>query len=157
MIVQPRFAAIKGIRPHEWIVRFAFGGAICVLAGWIAKHYGPAIGGLFLAFPAIFPASATLIEAHERIHKARAGFDGSHRGRIVAGIDAYGAMLGCIGLAAFALLCWLLLPRLATAAVFTLSTIAWFFVSAALWWLRKSRPLRTRNAHGHRPRAFRSS
>lgn len=157
MIIQPRFAAIKGIRPHEWIIRFIFGGAICVLAGWIAKHYGPGIGGLFLAFPAIFPASATLIEAHERMHKARAGFDGSHRGRIVAATDAYGAILGCIGLAAFALLCWLLLPRLATAAVFTLATIAWFLVSAALWWLRKSRLFRTFKAPRRNLRAFRSS
>lgn len=157
MIVQPRFAAIKGIRPHEWIIRFVFGGAICVLAGWIAKHYGPAIGGLFLAFPAIFPASATLIEAHERMHKARAGFNGNRRGRIVAGIDAYGAMLGCIGLAAFALLCWLLLPRLATAAVFILATIAWFLASASLWWLRKTHFFHHRKPRPHPLQAFRSS
>ena len=33
-----------------------------------AKRYPafPVIGGLFLAFPAIFPASASLIEAHEK-------------------------------------------------------------------------------------------
>lgn len=157
MIVQPRFAAIKGIRPHEWVIRFVFGGAICVLAGWIAKHYGPAVGGLFLAFPAIFPASATLIESHERMHKARAGFDGSHRGRIVAGIDAYGTMLGCVGLACFALLCWLLLPRVASPGVFISATIAWFLISAALWWIRKSRLFRTRKTHEHRLHAFRSS
>lgn len=35
---------------------------VTALAGVIAKHYGPVIGGLFFAFPAIFPASATLIE-----------------------------------------------------------------------------------------------
>ncbi|MFP5236842.1 MAG: hypothetical protein ACLGSD_13150 [Acidobacteriota bacterium] len=157
MIVQPRFAAIKGIRPHEWILRFAFGGGICVIAGWIAKHYGPAIGGLFLAFPAIFPASATLIEAHERMHKRRAGFDGNHRGRIVAGIDAYGTMLGCVGLAGFALLCWLLLPRLASPAVFVLATVTWFLLSAALWWLAKTRLFRSRKSRQHHLQAFRSS
>ena len=32
------------------------------IAGMIAKRYGAEIGGLFLAFPAIFPASASLIE-----------------------------------------------------------------------------------------------
>lgn len=156
MMIQPKFAAIKGIRPHEWILRFVFGGGICVLAGVIAKHYGPAIGGLFLAFPAIFPASATLVEAHERMHKARAGLDGGHRGRIVAGIDADGTKLGCVGLAGFALLCWLLLPRLASPEVFITATIAWFLTSAALWWLRKSRIFRTRKPHQQPTHAFRS-
>lgn len=157
MMVQPKFAAIKGIRPHEWILRFVFGGGICVLAGVIAKHYGPSIGGLFLAFPAIFPASATLVEAHERRHKARAGFDGSRRGRIVAGIDADGTKLGCVGLAGFAFLCWLLLPRLASPGVFVIATVAWFLTAAVLWWVRKSRLFRTRKTHEHRLHAFRSS
>lgn len=39
---------------------------ITVATGMIAKKYGPGIGGLFLAFPAILPASATLIEKHEK-------------------------------------------------------------------------------------------
>jgi Flp pilus assembly protein TadB len=55
MIVQAKFAALKGIKPHEFALRFLFGGLVCVAAGLIAKEYGPAIGGLFLAFPAIFP------------------------------------------------------------------------------------------------------
>lgn len=157
MIAYPRFASIKGITPQEWILRFVFGGAICVLAGIIAKHYGPAIGGLFLAFPAIFPAGATLVEAHERKHKARVGLDGTHRGRIVAGVEAAGASIGCFGLAAFALLCWLLLPRHATWSVFAAATVAWFVLSAALWWLRKSRIFRTRASHPAKLHAFRSS
>jgi hypothetical protein len=33
----------------------------------------PVVGGLFLAFPAIFPASATLIEKHVRERKEKAG------------------------------------------------------------------------------------
>lgn len=156
MMIQAKLAAIQGIRPHEWAIRFCFGGAICVLAGVIAEHYGAAIGGLFLAFPAIFPAGATLVEAHERRHKARAGIDDTHRGRVVAGIDAAGTCIGCFGLGAFALLCWLLLPRHATWFVFVLATVAWFVLSAALWWLRKSRIFRTRAAHAHKVHAFRS-
>ena len=54
----------------EYVVRFLFGGLITVVAGIIAKKYGPGIGGLFLAFPAIFPASATLIEKHEKQKRA---------------------------------------------------------------------------------------
>jgi hypothetical protein len=47
---------------YEYAVRFLFGGFITAVAGIIAKEFGPGIGGLFLAFPAIFLASATLIE-----------------------------------------------------------------------------------------------
>ena len=36
-----------------------------------------------------------------------------------------GATLGCIGLTAFAVVCWLSLPRLSTALVFALATLAW--------------------------------
>ena len=73
-----------------------------VLAGLIATHFGPGPGGLFLAFPAIFPATATLIEAHEKKRKAKTGHDGTNRGRMAASIDAAGASLACIGLAGFA-------------------------------------------------------
>ena len=99
MMVQAKFGALKGIKPHEFALRFVFGGLVCVVAGLIAKSFGPGIGGLFLAFPAIFPAGASLVESHEKMHKARAGFDGTRRGRAVASIDAAGAAIGCIGLA----------------------------------------------------------
>lgn len=155
MMVSARFEAIKGIRPHEWILRFLFGGAVCVLAGLVAKRFGPAIGGLFLAFPAIFPASATLLEAHERKHKARAGFDGKMRGRTVASVDAAGTTMGCIGLAGFAATCWLLLPRLNPAAVFALATLVWAALSVAIWLLRKSRLLHSRKPRHSREHAFR--
>jgi Protein of unknown function (DUF3147) len=156
MIVQARLAAIKGIRPHEWVIRFMFGGGVCVAAGLISKRFGPEIGGLFLAFPAIFPAGASLVEAHERKHKARAGLDGTMRGRTVAGVDAAGAAMGSIGLAGFALVCWLILPRLATAAVFPLATLVWFAAAVLAWWLRKKRVFRTRHIGRRRLRAFRA-
>ena len=155
MIVEAKFAAIKGIRPHEWAIRFVFGGLVCVIAGLVSKRFGPGIGGLFLAFPAIFPASASLVEAHERKHKARAGCDGTHRGHIVAGIDAIGASIGCIGLAVFALVCWLYLPKLAPWAVFCLATAAWLVLSIVLWLVRKSRLLRSRGKQKQPLRMFR--
>ncbi len=37
-----------------------------VAAGLIANKWGPGVGGLFLAFPAIFPASVGLVEKHEK-------------------------------------------------------------------------------------------
>lgn len=156
MMVQVKFASLKGIRPHEWLIRFAFGGAICVLAGLISSHYGPAIGGLLLAFPAIFPASASLVEAHEHKHKARVGLDGAQRGRMVAGVDAIGASVGCIALACFAIFCWLCFPALSTWAVLLGATSVWLLVAVLLWWIRKGRLLR--NLRRHRTiQAFRPS
>lgn len=157
MMVQCKFSAIKGILPHEWITRFVFGGAVCVFAGLMSKWFGPEIGGLFLAFPAIFPAGACLVEAHERRHKARAGFDGTQRGHIVAGIDAAGAAMGCVGLAGFALICRVCLPHMSALAAFALATPAWFVLSMGVWWLRKSRVFRRRRKRGSSTHAFRPS
>jgi hypothetical protein len=137
MIIQAKLAAIKGIKPHEWIIRFVFGGLVCVVAGLIAQHFGPVIGGFFLAFPAIFPASASLVEAHEKQHKARAGFDGTNRGHVVAGIDALGAAIGCIGLAGFALVFWIWLPRTGVIPTFALATLVWLTLAVGAWLLHK--------------------
>ena len=141
MLIGARFSAIKGIKLHEWMIRFVFGGAVCVAAGMIAQHYGPVLGGLFLAFPAIFPAGASLVEAHEKQHKARVGLDGTNRGRLIAAIDAYGATMGCFGLAGFALIFWLWLPRTSSWVVFPLATLVWLTLSVGLWLLRKKRIL----------------
>ena len=83
---------------------------ITAARGLIAKKFGPGVGGLFLAFPAIFPASATLIEKHEKQKKARAGLHGSARGRKAAAGDAAGAAIGSLGLLSFACLVQRLLP-----------------------------------------------
>src|SRR3984957_16087318 len=63
--VQLNLPSLKETKPHEYAVRFLFGGLCTVLAGLIAERFGPGIGGLFLAFPAIFPAGTSLIESHE--------------------------------------------------------------------------------------------
>ena len=74
----------------------------------MAHKYGVVVGGLFLAFPAIYPASAIMIENHEG-KKARSGIQGVTRGRKLAGVDGIGAIYGSIGLIAFAILTWRLL------------------------------------------------
>ena len=68
-------------RWHEYLVRFALGGAATVVTGLISSHFGASVGGLFLGLPAIFCASATLIETHEMRRKRQAGHAGSRRGR----------------------------------------------------------------------------
>jgi hypothetical protein len=90
-----------------------------------------------LAFPAIFPASATLIEKHEKQKKDREGLQGTWRGREAASIDAAGSAMGSIGLLFFALLVWQLLPRHGGWMVLMASTAAWLTVSVLIWHIRR--------------------
>ena len=143
-MIEADFSSLKETSPGEYAVRFIFGGAATVLAGLVAKYLGPGPGGLFLAFPAIFPASATLIEAHEKKRMAKVGSDGTNRGRMEASIDAAGAALGCLGLAGFALILWRFLPTNNTWLVLFLSVGVWMAISVVLWEVRKSRPFRKR-------------
>jgi hypothetical protein len=130
--------SLKETRGHEYAVRFVFGGLCTAVAGLIAKRYGPGIGGLFLAFPAIFPASATMIENHEKRRKAEAGADGTLRGRLAAGIDASGAALGCVGLAAFALIVWRSLTLHNACGVIAIAVASWAGLSYLLWAIKRS-------------------
>ena len=120
---------------HEYAIRFLFGGLITVATGVIAQHWGPGIGGLFLAFPAIFPASATLVEKHQKQKKKCVGRQGAVRGREAAALDAAGAALGCIGLAGFALVVWQLLGSYDTWLVLGGAAVLWLGVSGVLWQL----------------------
>jgi hypothetical protein len=135
--VSANFRALGKTRWYEYAVRFILGGSVTVIAGLLAKQYGPVFGGLFLAFPAIFPASATLVEKHERRKKLRAGIANTLRGRQVAALDAAGASIGSIALACFALVIWKLLPLWNVWAVFALAIVAWLSVSYSFWWIRK--------------------
>ena len=125
-------------RWYEYVIRFVFGGTITALAGIVAERYGPEIGGLFLAFPAILPAAATLIEKHEKETKDRAGLDGTMRGRVAAGVDAAGAAMVSIGLMAFALIVWQELPNSSLSLVLVGATLAWLAASVMVWELRET-------------------
>ncbi|HEY6413959.1 MAG TPA: DUF3147 family protein [Edaphobacter sp.] len=138
-MIEMKFSSLKETRPHEYAVRFLFGGTCTVLAGLIARRFGPGVGGLFLAFPAIFPAGASLIEEHEKRRKAELGFDGATRGRLAAGIDAAGASLGCIGLIAFAWILWIGLPTHNAYGVILAASLLWLLISVLLWTVRRGR------------------
>jgi hypothetical protein len=132
----------KSLRQTKWtecVVRFVLGGAISVIAALLAKKFGAALGGLFLAFPAIFPATATLIEKHEIEKKAQKGLHGEKRGRDAAALDAAGATMGCVGLALFALIVWQLLPDHSAWATLSGAAVFWFVSSCSLWFLREHR------------------
>jgi hypothetical protein len=98
----------------------------------LRPDFGPVIGGLFLAFPAIFPASATLIEKHVRERKEKAGLAGARRGKEAAALDAAGATLGSFGLAAFGLVIWLMVVPF-PAWAFVVSSAAWLAVAMLAW------------------------
>lgn len=132
-------SGLKQTKWHEYALRFVAGGIITVVAGLIAQKWGPGIGGLFLAFPAIFPASATLIEKHERQRKQERGMQGKERGTDAAAIDALGAAMGSAGLVAFAGICWWLIPRYPVPLALGGATIAWLLVSFSAWTIRQRR------------------
>ena len=133
MIVTVRPSVIARIRWYEYASRFIVGGLATAVAGVIAKEYGPSIGGLFLAFPAIFPTSATLIEQHEKRRKQRTGGHGTLRGRKAAALDAAGASIGAFGLLTFACLAWKLMPDLSPWATLSIATLGWLAVSMLGW------------------------
>jgi hypothetical protein len=89
--VRPKInvAALAKPAAREHFLRFIFGGVVSVFTGVVAHRYGPEIGGLFLAFPAILPASLTLVQQHD--------------GRRQAIADARGGRLGALALVVFAL------------------------------------------------------
>jgi hypothetical protein len=136
MIVRAKISALKESRWYEYMLRFVLGGLSTLVAGMIADVYGPVIGGLFLAFPAIFCASATLIEKHERKRKQERGLNGHRRGTDAAALDASGAAIGSIGLAAFALAVWLLGASYGFASLVT-AAIVWILVSVVGWRLHR--------------------
>jgi len=138
MKVMVSLGALRELKFHEYAIRFVAGGIITVAAGLIAKRFGPSFGGLFLAFPAILPASATMIAKHERLRKEEKGLRGTIRGRKAAGADAAGAALGGVGLILFAILVWRMLPHLSAWAALTSATAAWFGVAYGAWRIYKA-------------------
>lgn len=117
--VQPEL--VEDTKGWEYALRFIFGGVVTAAVGVVGVAFGPVIAGMFLAFPAILPATITLIE--------------NHRGQEEAGVDALGASIGSVGLVAFGAMLWLLAQHSAGWIAITVATIVWFAVSAGLWWL----------------------
>jgi hypothetical protein len=133
-----RFSAssLKEGRWYEYLIRFALGGAATIFTGLISSRYGAFIGGLFLALPAIFCASATLIEKHEIRRKREAGFSGERRGQMAAAVDSAGAALGAVGMLTFAIV-FSLTVETSIAAAFICASFAWLLISVAAWYVRR--------------------
>ncbi|HZS94841.1 MAG TPA: DUF3147 family protein [Chloroflexota bacterium] len=106
---------------HDYVIRFAFGGTITALTGVIAHIWGPAVGGLFLAFPAILPASITLVQDHD--------------GKRQAGVDALGAAFGTIGLVIFGIVIWFAASRGTAWLDLLVAGLLWLATSVAVWYV----------------------
>jgi hypothetical protein len=137
MVIKFKLSALRRTRWYEVVLRFLFGGLATVATGLIAKSYGPVIGGLFLAFPAIFPATATLVEKHVKEKKKKAHMDGVNRSRSAVALEARGTAMGSVGLVLFALLLWRFLIDRPAWLVLLAASMAWLITSIVLWELRR--------------------
>jgi len=124
MLVKLDISAVKRTKWHEYVMRLVAGGLITAMVGLIGHKFGPVTAGLFLAFPAIFPASATLVEKRDGLE--------------AAADDALGAAIGSIALFAFALVAFVFLARYSSALVLAEATLAWFLFAGAVWLLREA-------------------
>jgi len=129
-------SSLKEGRWYEYLIRFALGGAATIFTGLVSSRYGAFIGGLFLALPAIFCASATLIEKHEIRRKRESGLAGERRGQMAAAVDSAGAALGAIGMLAFAIV-FSLTAETSIATAFMGASSAWLVISVAAWYVRR--------------------
>ena len=132
-------ARLKDVELVEFLTRFLFGAVISLVAGLLAMRFGYHLGGLFLAFPAILPASLTLIEKKE--------------GSRSADIDAMGAVIGALGMVAFAVVAATTVSRLPAVLALGLAAITWLVVSVGLYFLVSRlglRPYLVPFAHGQR-------
>jgi hypothetical protein len=111
--------ALRQLTGKEALVRFAAGAGASLVAALVSQFAGSRPAGPLLALPAILVASLTLVADDDGL---RAAVD-----------DSRGAVLGAVGLVAFAAVAWLLLGDLPTWAVLVLATVAWAGVSLALY------------------------
>jgi hypothetical protein len=114
---------LKNAKASEWILRFIFGGLISATAGLIGQKYGVVVGGLFLAFPSILPATVTLINEYDGWQKAAE--------------DTRGAAFGSIGLLIFTLVVALTLEKWGIAASLGAATGVWAVCSTLIWKLTR--------------------
>jgi uncharacterized membrane protein (GlpM family) len=100
-------------------IRFAFGATISAIAGVVAVLAGSEPSGLMLAFPAILPATLTLVEKDEGERQAE-------------DLDV-GAIFGAAALGVFAVVVWQFMPTGNAVVVLALATAAWLGSAVLLY------------------------
>ena len=105
---------------HQLLLRFVLGATLSLTAAIVSLVLGPLAGGVFLAFPAILPATLTLLERD--------------KGTVAAVGDARGALAGALGLVVFALTVVILGHR-TSAAITLLTALSAWIVASLLFYL----------------------
>jgi hypothetical protein len=116
-----QLAGLRDVRLRDYLVRFALGAGVSIVAGVLGQVVSARFAGVFLAFPAILPASLTLIQAKEGTREADR--------------NAIGAVLGALGLTVFAATAEAAFGRLDPWVALALALPAWVVVSVALYGL----------------------
>jgi hypothetical protein len=132
--------ALREVSIKELAIRFAFGAAVSLVAAAVGQLAGSFAGGMMLAFPAILPATVTLLERSD--------------GREEAVRDVQGAVLGALGLSLFALVLVATLPHEHGWLALPLAVVAWAGSSVLAYAAVEAlgHRLRTRRARsGRRP------
>lgn len=121
MVTRPEVdvRSIRNVRASEMLVRFALGASVSVIAGIISNEAGARLGGVFLAFPAILPASLTFVQKK----------DGTRQ----ADRDAVGAILGGFALLPFAAVGESMFGRHNAVLVLGVALGAWLICIAVLY------------------------
>jgi hypothetical protein len=110
---------VRDVKAREMLVRFALGATVSVTAAIISNAAGARLGGVFLAFPAILPASLTFVQDKEGTQKADR--------------DAVGAILGGLALLVFAGVGESMFGRHSAVLVLGVALAAWLFSIAVLY------------------------
>ncbi|MDP9073643.1 MAG: DUF3147 family protein [Actinomycetota bacterium] len=114
-------SGLRGIKGRDYLIRFGLGAVISIGAAIVGKVVGARFGGMFLAFPAILPASLTLIQDKE--------------GTRTADRDAVGAVLGGLALIVFAAVGEATFVHLEPFMALGLALVGWVLVACALYGL----------------------
>ena len=112
---------LRQIKLKDYAIRFAFGGAISVIAALLGQWVTPRFGGVFTAFPAILLASLTLI--------------GEEEGREQSAEDAEGGVLGGLAFVGIAAFIAATLAYISGAASLLLALAIWLVVAVGLYLL----------------------
>ncbi len=88
---------LRKVRRSEYAIRFAFGAFISAVAAILGSITGYKLAGLFLGFPAILPATLTLLERND--------------GAAQVASDVRGAVFGAIAMVGFAIVAATVLPH----------------------------------------------
>ncbi len=110
---------LRDVKPLHLAIRFGFGAGISTLAALVSIWFGARVGGALLAFPAILPATITLIAEQQSQQDADE--------------TAIGALVGAPALPAFAVVVAVLTTVIGTALALGVAAAAWCAVAAGLF------------------------